>query len=153
MITAVAAIAIGVWDSTQTRKHNRLSVAPYLVVDYTISKTADGTTFFVTLSNEGVGPAIMRSMEIRLPEAMGGTTASEWGPVVERLRALGITVPSYWNYGSGEALGVQKSREVFRAVLPASDKDDVLLQQLGDMQVNIRYRSIYGDPAEAKLNE
>jgi hypothetical protein len=61
-VTAIAAIVLGVWDSAQNRKHNKLSVSPYVVCDYSVAATPTETTFVVTLSNEGIGPAIFRSV-------------------------------------------------------------------------------------------
>jgi hypothetical protein len=152
MVTAVAAIALGVWDSAQNRRHNRLSVSPYLVCDYSIAATPGSTTFVINLSNEGIGPAIIRSVEIQLPDALGGGRSNEWGPVVAVLRERGVTVQNYWNFEGGEALGVQKSQELLRAIVASSDRSDDILQQLGAIQVQVQYASVYGDVRQARLN-
>lgn len=152
MITAVAAIALGVWDSAQNRRHNRLSVAPYLVCDYSMTATPKATTFIVILSNEGIGPAIIRSVQIQLPEALGGGSFDEWGPVVAALRARGVDVQNYWNFEADEALGVQKQQELLRAIVAQNNATERMMQDLGSIRVAVKYASVYGDVREARLN-
>jgi hypothetical protein len=152
MITAVAAIVLGVWDSTQNRRHNRLSVAPYLDCSYTMSANRDATAFVITVSNEGIGPAIVRSVEITMPVDLGGGSFDEWGSPVAALRERGIEVLSYWNFEPGEALGVQNTQELLRARVAQADGSAELLRQLADIRVTVTYASIYGDEQQAQLN-
>jgi hypothetical protein len=116
-IAAVAAIMLGIVDSMQTRAHNRLSVAPYLVVDYTMSARPGESIYRVEVSNEGVGPAIVEAMEITLPAELGGKKYPSWNEPVAILRQRGARVDSYWNYEGGEALGVQRSRQLINVVI------------------------------------
>lgn len=149
-ITAVAAIVLGIMDSRQTRAHNRLSVAPYVVVDYSIAAQPRESSFSVHLSNEGVGPAIIDSVKIVLPASLGGGTYGSWHDVASLLRDRGAQVPSYWNYRRGEALGVQRSRELIRIVVADSLRDS-LLTPLYDLDVRVEYRSIYRQAFETGL--
>jgi len=149
-LTAVAAIILGILDSRQTRAHNRLSVAPYVVVDYSIAAQPNESSFTVHLSNEGVGPAIVDSVKIIMPPSLGGDEYGSWHPVAELLRKRGAQVPNYWNYRRGEALGVQRSRELIRIVIPDSLRDSVLTP-LYDLDVRVEYRSIYRQEFETGL--
>ena len=151
-ITAVAAIVLGIIDSMQTRAHNRLSVAPYLVVDYTINAQTGQSIFFVHLNNEGVGPALIESVRVKLPAALGGQEYTGWNDVADLLNARGATVPTYWNFEGGEALGVQRGRELIRVVMP-SDVATTLQPLLGQIDVEIKYTSIYKQRFEARLRD
>jgi hypothetical protein len=71
--------------------------------------------------------------------------------VAELMRSRGAKVPNYWNYRSGEALGVQRSRDLFRVVVADSLREP-LLPQLSEIRVRIRYQSIYRQSFEAGLN-
>jgi hypothetical protein len=150
-ITAVAAIVLGIIDSRQTRAHNRLSVAPYLVVDYSLAAQPGRSTFLVYASNEGVGPAIIDSVVVTLPDALGGGSYTRWNEVAELIRKRGAEVPNYWNYRSGEALGVQRSRDLFRVVVADSLQDSVL-PHLYNLRVRVKYQSVYRQKFEAGLN-
>jgi hypothetical protein len=44
-----------------------------------------------------VRPAIIKSVEVKLPPALGGKTYAGWSDVVQILKRRGATVPSYWN--------------------------------------------------------
>ena len=148
-IIAVAAIVLGVVDSMQTRAHNRLSVKPYLVVDYSVSARPQQMEWSVSVSNEGVGPGIIRSMRIELPAGLGGGSHESWGPAVDALRARGAEVSTYWNFEGGEALGVQRSRQLMRLLVPDSAR--ALIDELAGIDVVVRYESIYGEEFSASL--
>jgi hypothetical protein len=151
-ITAVAAIALGIVDSYQTRAHNRLSVAPYLVVDYTMSARPGESSYTVSVSNEGVGPAVIESLEITLPASLGGGKYENWNEAVPLLRQRGARVPSYWNYSGGEALGVQRSRDLIQVTV-GSDRAEQLMPQLAEIDVEVAYRSVYKDLRKARLKK
>ena len=148
--TAAAAIALGIIDSMQTRAHNRLSVAPYLVVDYSMAARPKESSYAVDVSNEGVGPAIIEGMRITLPPSLGGGSFDNWNAVVDVLRKRGAQVPSYWNYAGGEALGVQRTRQLLMVVVGA-DSAPQLMKELADINVEITYRSIYRQKNTARL--
>src|SRR5687768_12441817 len=149
-ITAVAAIALGIIDSIQTREHNRLSVAPYLVIDYSVAGQRDQTLLIFSVSNEGVGTAIIKSMKVTLPRELGGGSYPDWTRAVETLRERGVEVQSYWHYEGGEALGVQRGRELMRMAL-TSDSTKALQPILEKIDIEIVYRSIYHEEFNAKL--
>lgn len=149
-VIAVAAIVLGVVDSMQTRAHNRLSVKPYLVVEATTAVRGDETTMIIAVSNEGVGPAIIREMVVVLPDELGGGSHPEWAPAVDALRAAGASVNSYWNFEGGEALGVQRSRELVRVFL-AGDAPPGLMEVVDRIDVRVRYESIYGEEFDSSL--
>jgi hypothetical protein len=149
-ITAVAAIVLGIVDSMQTRAHNRLSVSPYLVVDYSVSGEPEQSTFTISLSNEGVGPAIIRRQRVTLPAALGGQSFGTWNDVVPLLRTRGVEIPTYWNFEGGEALGVQRGRELVRVVVPSALARE-LLPLLTAIDVEVTYASIYREELKARL--
>jgi hypothetical protein len=147
---AVAAILLGIVDSMQTRAHNRLSVAPYLVVDYNSIAQPGRSTYRIDVSNEGVGPAIIESMAIRMPEPLGGGKYRTWDVPAELLRRRGAAIPSYWNYEGGEALGVQRNRQLIEIIVQGEQRDQ-MMQLLSQIDVEITYRSIYRQEYKARL--
>lgn len=149
-ITAVAAILLGIADSMQTRAHNRLSVSPYLVVDYNSIAQPGQSTYRIDLSNEGVGPAIIQSMEVTLPDSLGGGKYPSWDKPAEMLRQRGALIMSYWNYEGGEALGVQRNRSLIEIVVKGGETER-LMRLLGQIDVEITYRSIYQQERKARL--
>ncbi len=149
-VTAVAAIALGIIDSMQTRAHNRLSVAPYLVTDYSLAAQTGQSVFTFSLSNEGVGPAIIRSVHVKLPPALGGKTYAGWGDVAKILEARGAKVPTYWNFEGGEALGVQRGRELATVILPGAVAAEVM-PLLTEIDIEVVYTSIYKQEFQARL--
>lgn len=65
LIVATASIFISVWEIISSRKHNFLSVRPYLGTFENIHVNDSGYIIYSTnLSNDGVGPAIIDDFEI-----------------------------------------------------------------------------------------
>ena len=151
-ITAIAAIGLGIVDSMQTRAHNRLSVAPYLVCDYTVAAAPNQSVYRVNLSNEGVGPAIIHSVRITLPQELGGKSYTSWTDVAALLRERGAQALTYWDYEGGEALGSQNQRELIRVNVPA-ELVDTLMPMLTKINVEIEYASIYRQKFRAALQQ
>lgn len=149
-IIGVAAIGLGIIDSVQTRAHNRLSVAPYLVIDYSVSGQTDQTVLAISVSNEGVGPAVIKSMKVTLPPELGGGASENWTETVETLRERGARVESYWNYEGGEAVGVQRGRDLMRVAVPSAIAE-TLMPLLTKIDVELVYTSIYREEFRAVL--
>ena len=59
MIVAVFALFVTIWDSYQSRKHNRLSVKPFLGIGVDIHEKVE-----FTLSNQGIGPAVIKEFSV-----------------------------------------------------------------------------------------
>ncbi|HEU0014577.1 MAG TPA: hypothetical protein VFQ45_12880 [Longimicrobium sp.] len=152
--TAVVAVVIAVWDNVQTREHNRLSVLPYVVIQRTQQQEGEGGTATITMSNEGVGPAILQSVEIRVPTATGrDTVVSEWGAAAPYIQRMGLGIRGWMDVDSGIALGVQRSGVLLRAAAEG-DSAMIRVQQLLDgLALRLRYASIYGQRHEATLGD
>jgi len=58
LVTAVCALVATIWQAAITREHNKLSVRPVLTL---YRREIDG---LIELKNNGVGPAIIQSLEI-----------------------------------------------------------------------------------------
>jgi hypothetical protein len=61
-IIAGCALVATIWNACAVRKHNKLSVMPYLAKEYLIE---DGH-FYFKLFNHGLGPAIIKSFDLLL---------------------------------------------------------------------------------------
>lgn len=59
MIVAVLALFVTIWESYQSRKHNRLSVKPLLGIGVDIHEKLE-----FTLSNQGIGPAVIKEFSV-----------------------------------------------------------------------------------------
>lgn len=59
MIVAIFALFVTTWESYQSRKHNRLSVKPFLGIGVDIHEKVE-----FTLSNQGIGPAVVKEFSV-----------------------------------------------------------------------------------------
>ncbi|MFW6084068.1 MAG: hypothetical protein ACODAA_02540 [Gemmatimonadota bacterium] len=78
-VTAVAALVVAVRDSVQSRAYDRVSVQPILVIDArrATSDATDEGEFVV--SNQGVGPAVIRNVRIFYDPIVGSEPGREAG--------------------------------------------------------------------------
>jgi len=61
IIIAIVSIFIGIWQGSETRKHNRLSVQPRLSIQHSLNY-ADQSLSLI-LINKGLGPAILETIK------------------------------------------------------------------------------------------
>jgi hypothetical protein len=66
-VVAICALGVSIWQGYVARLHCRLSVTPHIDVVFDVSGPHGND---ITLKNGGLGPAIVRSVEVTL----GGTT-------------------------------------------------------------------------------
>lgn len=151
-ITAVAALVVTVWDNVQTREYNRLSVVPKLTL---VVQRTGADDAMIKLRNDGVGPAILRRVEIRLVGPDGAeTTYASFASAHAELEGYGVQVTGYWDFDAGDALGVDRELTVLkfrsRGLEPLSS--DPVQSLINGLSARLSYASIYGDSQEALLN-
>ncbi|HEX5726542.1 MAG TPA: hypothetical protein VFX98_13795 [Longimicrobiaceae bacterium] len=152
--TAVVALAIALWDNVQTRKHNRLSVLPYVVLQRSHYDSSGLIRGELAMSNEGVGPAILQGLEIGLPtEAGRDTVFTTWGDASPLIRRYGAEIRGWAEVDSGVALGVQRNSMLLR-LQAEGDSGAIRINRLLDaLRLRLRYASIYGQHAEATIGD
>ena len=83
LVISACVISLTIYQSYNTRRHTRLSVQPRL--DWTIDVTPDGGITY-SLLNNGFGPAILRSLNLRLDgEVVGPDGPATCGEIDRRL--------------------------------------------------------------------
>lgn len=78
IIAAIAAVLVAVYETRINREYQRISVWPYL--QQSNSLTA-GQPYLRTVSNLGVGPALIRSVEV----SVDGVLCRDWGEVIKAM--------------------------------------------------------------------
>lgn len=68
LAVSVFALAIGAWQTRLMQSQARASVWPYLAIGYTYSSNVDSNGFIWTIDNNGVGPARVQSVTVRLDD-------------------------------------------------------------------------------------
>lgn len=160
VVAALIALAVGVWENVQERRHNRLSVFPSveLVAEVRPAAAPDSVTrASVRLMNNGVGPAIIDTVLLVLRGGDGEERAyTTWEAARPVLDAWGVRLGSRAELGEGTVLGVGNEFRLVTFELPDSvpgaavRRFDELLHRLGIVVV---YRSIYGDVHRSTLGE
>ncbi len=87
IVIAIASLAITLYEAQATREHDRMAVWPRLA-----QETSDSAGRYVRdITNVGLGPALIRSFEVRLDD----TLQHSWEPVVRALVSPAKT-PGYF---------------------------------------------------------
>lgn len=150
--TAVVAVAVGIWDNVETRNHNRLSVLPYIALEHARSDSGSVTRAVVTMSNAGVGPAMLRELEIRFPTGGGRDSISAaWGAVAPLISRHGVQIQGWHDVDESTALGVQQTDTLLRVQAEGEGSGSRVQRVLDGLRLRLRYSSVYGDPNEATL--
>jgi hypothetical protein len=150
----VVAVVIAVWDNVQTREHNRLSVLPYVVLQREQRDSGGVNRGQLTMSNEGVGPAILQVLEIRLPTESGRDTVfTAWGSAAPLIRRQGLQILGWMDIVRGSALGVQREGVLLRVEAQGDSANPRVQAFLDRLRLRLRYTSIYGEGKTATLGD
>ncbi len=134
VIIAVCAVVVSVWQVRISQQHNKKSVMPYL--NYFSGWPTDSTWRF-SLMNEGIGPAIIKSVEL----TFNGKTFSHWDAVLDEAGIRDQRVNSY-------NLGVDLPFKVDKEIIFVELKGDPRNPKPFGISVVINYTSIYDEPFE-----
>jgi len=139
IVAATAAVAVSVYEARIDRAHQRVSVWPYL--GQSNSLTA-GSPYRRTVSNVGIGPARIRSFQVRVD----GTVRRGWPEVVRALTgdsASGRIV--YSSLGRGDVLLPGQTLELL-TLPPGATATAFWREAQGDrLSTRICYCSLYDE--------
>ncbi len=134
-LIAVAALATAVYTAWITREQQRVSVWPYVTQD-----NAFPGYYERWLTNAGLGPAMVRSFEVRVD----GQPAKDWAQVLERLEVVpGWGSVSYSDVGRGSVLMPGQSLKIL--VVRDTSMRARLRANVDRLATIVCYCSLYGE--------
>lgn len=135
LIIALAAVVVAIWQADLTRKHNRLTVKPYLDTDINVKHGA-----MLTIKNKGEGAALINFFGLE----WDGRKFENWTDlfqaveekfeVEEKLEVVGLSR----TFREGDVIGAHEELELCE--LPFGSPQRV------QITIIIEYESIYGEP-------
>ncbi|OEK04190.1 hypothetical protein [Roseivirga misakiensis] len=134
VVIAVCAVVVSVWQVSIAQRHNRLSVRPYLNF---FSGWATEDTWALKLQNEGIGPAIIKSVSLTYK----GETYTHWDAVLDAAEIRDKRVNSI-------NLGIDAPFKADKEIIYLQLKGDPKNRVLYGIEVLIKYTSIYDEPFE-----
>ena len=150
-VVALGAFVVAIVQSFQIRKHNRLSVMPYL--SFYISYGTETVPFGLHLANNGVGPAILKKVRIFLDgQPFTVSTGHPWCMVWMK---AGYNKPIV-AYHFPEEDTPLRIGEIFPLLTIdkgfESDRERrEFSQAIKRVDLEVRYESVYGDERTARL--
>ena len=132
LVIALAAVFVSVWQGVMTREHNKLSVKPLLDYNNIWDRTNEETIQKVSVSNKGIGPAILKNMTFYLGEKCIPSIRLTLKDASKQEELV-----SMMTYGTNTPLTPSKE-----AILIWLRKKD---NSRSGIRVKIDYESIYGD--------
>ncbi len=160
-IIAIAAFCVSLMDGCETRKHNKLSVAPLL--DYSSTQGAvpfqhDSGFYKIDLANKGLGPAIISKYEIFYNEKpiTSETRDANFNDLLaiavdEAICYHGLHKTVYArSLSEGSVIQPNDTLRLLDAFFIGPDSANVqtMIQNLKNLNIRISYTSIYHDKIE-----
>jgi hypothetical protein len=137
------ALAIGAYQTRLMQTQARASVWPYVVIGYSYSDGGDRPGFDLHVENNGVGPAIVRSVQVRLDDK----PVQHWTDVLGALVGRGMTVQARFAGLSGSVIPPSTNRETAVSAMYVADAAVAKLfyHSVDRLAIDICYCSIYDD--------
>ena len=144
---ALIALLVAIWQGTETRQHNRMSVMPRIRFDL----VRQGAKVQFSMVNTGTGPAVIEKFVLcRDAKPLISPNTNEFGEYFK-----GLDIPGtyfLWLPHSGDALTAGERPDIIQITLKKDDgtQDDdvqwnILKPQLQRFTVFCEYSSIYGE--------
>jgi len=145
-VIALCALVTALWQGIESRKHNKISFRPHLTT-WSHNKSEQGI-YAVDLLNNGLGPAIIKSFEIKVDGKVISGEGTE--PIAKALKILfpNISYEAHYEFlGKDHAMGEKQTCRVVlvkftTTPLPGSDFVEHALKK-ADLEIN--YESFYGE--------
>ncbi|WP_341501924.1 hypothetical protein [Gallaecimonas sp. GXIMD4217] len=144
-VIAIIALVVSIWQGVVTREHNRLSLKPYLLSNPVVTgdKGRDG----VFVSNDGVGPAFIKSAKIIINQEAFDLTAGDLRVMYE---SVGLNPDCFVNRYLPVGAVLKPSEEVHLISVTGADILGCKLEMMSllaskDVELSIRYASAYDE--------
>lgn len=137
-LIAVAALVTAVWSAGATRRHNRLSVKPHLAIATWATDSIQ--KWGIVLSNDGLGPAVVRSYKIFIDGKE--IPPSKWADIAA---CLGEPV-GRWEYAAPVG-AIKPGDECFLFAVPRevfASESGKFYDILKRIRIRVTYASMYG---------
>ena len=150
-IIALASLYVAIQQNGLARKHNKLSVRPFLAI---YRKQFKGKPIEYSIENRGIGPAIVKAFQVLVDGKE--VAASDGNCIYAAMDALEIdrNIVGGHLFGPNEVL--KAGQEVIVLRFPVSGDDEAvhkeLLGKLPRMKFKIEYESMYEEKYEQEGN-
>ncbi|MHB1313705.1 MAG: hypothetical protein ACYC3L_16925 [Gemmatimonadaceae bacterium] len=136
IVIALASLGITLYEAQVTRDHDRMSVWPRLAQEASDS----AGRYERTITNVGLGPALVRSFEVRLDD----TVQTSWAPVVTAL-LLGRSPEGSFFSAVGPGTVLLPGRTIHVLTLIAGNLSGTAMAQDHRLASRLCYCSLYDE--------
>ena len=149
-MVAIIALIVSVWQGYETRRHNRLSVKPFLTFtkNFNPSNTDDPNvpSYQLTIKNSGTGPAIIKSFTLSYQNKVieKSTDFNLWQSVLNQAAEKDLKIYQAASYDSGDVIEIGLSKSII--------KINYSEPSLRKVKLRIVYQSIYEEEFEIETN-
>lgn len=150
------ALFVTIWNASESREHNRLSVRPNLLftVEYSATKEENG----IYLTNQGMGPALIQEFRIYIDEAEINTSnLPQMSKEIQKKLNLKNILTIFGYYEAGDVMKAGDRVCLFGSnslIALLSREERILLDaNLSRLKVCIKYKSIYGEIFELEKKD
>lgn len=140
---AVMAVVVSIWQVRISQEHNRLSVTPFMD---SFSGWISEDEWRVTLSNEGVGPAIITGVDYN----WNGKTYKNWDRLFEAIGMDRSKRSASYTFGYPSPFATDKKIDFLGLRISEKEYSEIYNRNMG-VEVIIHYESIYKEPLELRL--
>lgn len=145
VLVAVIAVAVSIKQGVDSRRHNTLSVMPFLAARPALE--GEGKNNGLYLGNAGLGPAIINKATLSVDGKAYDFTRNAWSEVFKNTELQSLCFATSW-LAEGSALSAGEEValiSVTKADLPLCYFETLMLITQHTLKIDIHYASMYGE--------
>lgn len=136
-LAAITAVAVSLYQAALARQQLRASAWPYLAQG---NSYAGGTPYLRIVSNEGVGPARVRSFQV----LVDGKPVKRWGEVIRAFSGQGAPGMVYSSFGRGIVMPPGTTKELLH-LPPGPQAEQFFVAAQTRLHTVVCYCSVYDE--------
>jgi len=140
---AVMAVVVSIWQVRISQEHNKLSVKPFMD---SFTGWVSAEEWMITLTNEGVGPAIIVGIDYNV----NGKTYKNWDSVFEAMELERSRRTASYNFDYPSPFATEKKINFLGLKLTEEEYRGTLKGNMG-VEAIIYYESIYKEPFKSVI--
>ena len=141
LVVSLVAVIVGVYSAYTDRTYARASVWPRVELNFHLSKNSDSSEFGLKMTNSGIGPAIIKSVQME----MNGNYLKTWQDILLSAGEDHQGIHLSTNNIASIVLPAERTVTTFHIKAKSKEMSGQVREMLKPLNISVCYCSVYDE--------